>query len=314
MCLLVLAWNTHPRYRLVVAANRDEYHDRPAAALSRWLDPDILAGRDLRAGGTWLGIDRRRRFGIVTNFRDRPTEAAPVTLPGGRPVRQRRLRLRGYGSQSSPRVLPPARTLGIPPRRAALQHAAPTAPSRGGLIPRYLAGTASPGDYLAALEPEASGYGGFNLLVADGESLWYASNRGAPFARALSPGVHGLSNERLDTPWPKLRRVRQGFEHWLRAGGGAEDGELFTLLADRSPAADGEELPSTGLAPEWERILSSPFVLHESYGTRCSTVLAIDPAGACYLAERRFDPSGACSGETQYRLAPGEWPSPKAGD
>src|SRR5487761_887039 len=123
MCLLVLAWNTHPRYRLVVAANRDEYHDRDAAPLCLWPAPtDILAGRDLRAGGTWLGIDRRRRFGIVTNFRD-------------------------------------------------LARAQPQAPSRGGLIPRYLDGGRGAGDYLAALESEAAGYGGFNLLLADAESL-----------------------------------------------------------------------------------------------------------------------------------------------
>ena len=71
MCLLVLAWNTHPSYRLVIAANRDEYHERPAAPLGPWSGADdILAGRDLRAGGTWLGMDRRRRFGVVTNFRD----------------------------------------------------------------------------------------------------------------------------------------------------------------------------------------------------------------------------------------------------
>ncbi len=261
MCLLVLAWNAHPRYRLVVAANRDEYHERPSAPLGRWPSAaEILAGRDLRAGGTWLGIDRRRRFGIVTNFRD---------------------------------------LMGAPPQ----------APSRGGLIPRYLNGTAGPGDYLAALAPAAEAYGGFNLLLADGESLWYASNRGTPFARALSPGIHGLSNERLDTPWPKLVRVRRGFEAWLRGGGSVDDGELFALLADRAPASD-EGLPSTGVSPEWERTLSSPFVLNPSYGTRCSTLLAIEPAGACFVAERRFDPSGARSGETEYRLGRGEWPGP----
>jgi uncharacterized protein with NRDE domain len=259
MCLLVLAWNTHPRYRLVVAANRDEYHDRPAAPLGLWPAPaDILAGRDLRAGGTWLGIDRHRRFGIVTNFRD-------------------------------------------------LMPAPPQAPSRGGLIPGYLGGAADPGGYLAALESEAGGYGGFNLLLADAESLWYGSNRTTPFARALSPGVHGLSNERLDTPWPKLRRVRRGFEEWLRGGARADTGELFLLLEDRTRATETEGLPSTGLAPEWERTLSSPFVLHETYGTRCSTLVAIESTGACYLAERRFDPSGARSGETEYRLAPGDW-------
>jgi uncharacterized protein with NRDE domain len=255
MCLLVLAWNAHPRYRLVIAANRDEYHDRPAAALAHWPSPpDILAGRDLRAGGTWLGIDRHRRFGVVTNFRDR---------------------LRG----------------------------SPQAPSRGDLIPRYLAGEAHPQDYLEALEPSAANYGGFNLLLADAQSLWYASNRSSPFARALSAGVHGLSNERLDTPWPKLRRVRRGFEAWLRDGPAAEGGELFALLGDREPAIDEGTVPG-----EWDRILSSPFVLNESYGTRCSTILAMEPAGACYLAERRFDRGGVCTGETQYRLAPGEWP------
>lgn len=262
MCLLVLAWNIHPRYRLVVAANRDEYHERPTAALAHWPAPDdLVAGRDLRAGGTWLGIDRNRRFGIVTNFRD-------------------------------------------------LMRAPPAAPSRGRLIPGYLTGAGGPGAYLGALENTAGEYGGFNLLLADSESLWYGSNRGTPFARALSPGVHGLSNERLDTPWPKLRRVRRSFEDWLRGGIGVETGELFTLLADRTPATAEEGLPSTGLSPEWERTLSSPFVLNESYGTRSSTIVAIEPGGACYLAERRFDPGGVLSGETEYRLAPGDWPAP----
>jgi uncharacterized protein with NRDE domain len=264
VCLLVLAWNTHPRYRLVVAANRDEYHDRPSAPLGRWPAPaELIAGQDLRAGGTWLGIDRRRRFGIVTNFRD--------LLPA------------------------PAH-----------------APSRGGLIPRYLAAAASPGDYLAALERDAAGYGGFNLLLADAESLCYGSNRCVPFARALAPGVHGLSNERLDTPWPKLQRMRRGFEEWLRGSASADDGQLFALLADRTPATQEEDLTSTGLSPEWERTLSSPFVLHHSFGTRSCTVVAIEPSGACYVAERRFDPSGAQSGESEYRLGPGEWPEPTA--
>src|SRR5215470_10376085 len=80
MCLLVLAWHVHPRYRLVVAANRDEFHARAAAALARWPAPDeILAGRDLQAGGAWLAVDRGRRFGVVTNFRElqRPKPGAP---------------------------------------------------------------------------------------------------------------------------------------------------------------------------------------------------------------------------------------------
>ena len=71
MCLLVLAWRCHPQHRLVVAANRDEFHARPAAGLAPWDDaPDIIGGRDLQANGAWLAVDRRGRFGIVTNFRE----------------------------------------------------------------------------------------------------------------------------------------------------------------------------------------------------------------------------------------------------
>ena len=80
MCLLVFAWNVHPRYRLIFAGNRDEFHDRPASPMAWWADqPDILAGRDLQAGGTWLGVSRAGAFGVVTNFREmqRPTPGMP---------------------------------------------------------------------------------------------------------------------------------------------------------------------------------------------------------------------------------------------
>ena len=71
MCLIAFAWNAHPDYRLIVGANRDEWHDRPAAPAAWWADfPQILAGRDLKAGGTWMGMTRTGRFGAVTNFRD----------------------------------------------------------------------------------------------------------------------------------------------------------------------------------------------------------------------------------------------------
>ena len=65
MCLLVLAWNAHPRYRLVLAANRDEYHERPADPLARWPAPDMLAGRDQKAGGTWLGLKAFTSAGLM---------------------------------------------------------------------------------------------------------------------------------------------------------------------------------------------------------------------------------------------------------
>ena len=300
MCLLVLAWHAHPRYRLVVAANRDEYHERPAAPLVKWPAPaELLAGRDLRAQGTWLGIDRERRFGVVTNFRE-------------------------------------------------LQRTRAGAPSRGGLVPLYLGArpgeapreitpAATPGaaEFFAALRERAHEYSGFNLLLTDERSLWYGSNRATPFARELPHGVYGLSNELLDTPWPKLQRVRAGFEAWLSAErpGGTE--ELFRLLADRNPATPPREnaltgtdertasakarapagpptaeLPQVqgGLPREWERALSAPFVLHPVYGTRCSTVLLLAPDGALELLERRFDADGNVAGETAFQLRASEWP------
>jgi uncharacterized protein with NRDE domain len=271
MCLLVLAWQAHERYRLVVAANRDEFHARAAAPLGLWPPPaDILAGRDLRSQGTWLGVDSARRFGVVTNYRE------------------------------------------LQPPRAG-------APSRGDLIPQYLAARTgdspiAPAQFLAALEAPASGYSGFNLLLANGDSLWYASNRTASFARGLPPGVYGLANESLDTPWPKLERVRAGFQMWLRQGASAGTEQLFALLADRTPAQESAGTHTGALPPDWERALSAPFVLHSAYGTRCSTVLLLEGDGRLQMAERRFDPAGDVTGESEFQLPPGAWPSqPRAG-
>src|SRR5690606_34669410 len=193
---------------------------------------------DLQAGGTWLAVDERRRFGVVTNFRD-------------------------------------------------LQPPKPGAPSRGSLIPAYLEQDDSPGQFLAGIEPEATAYGGFNLLLCDGGQLWYACNRNDRFARPLKPGIHGLSNHFLNTPWPKLLRVKRRLEEWLEVSGDRSAPEpLFEILADRRPALDGEELPQTGLDPDWERTLSAPFVVHPVYGTRCTTVLLLDAAGGLYMGER----------------------------
>jgi uncharacterized protein with NRDE domain len=265
MCLLVLAWRVHARYRLVVAANRDEFHARAGAPLAKWPPPaELLAGRDLRSQGTWLGIDRERRFGVVTNFRE-------------------------------------------------LQPARPAAPSRGQLVPDYLGARqgetpARAADFLATLEPRAALWSGFNLLLSDADSLWYASNRTNPFARELRPAVYGLANESLDTPWPKLQRVRSGFEAWLQDAGPADAEGLFALLADRTPAEDAPQADTGALPREWERALSAPFVLHPEYGTRCSTVLLLDDDGGLRLAERRFDAAGELSGESEFRLQAGEWP------
>ena len=257
MCLLVLAWMKHPRYRLVVAANRDEFHDRPAAPLGWWNDDGrVLAGRDLRAGGTWMGVTRGGRFGVVTNFRDLET--------------------------------PPASD----------------SPSRGRLVPDFLTGDAAPGAFLERLSGSAARFAGFNLLVGSPRSLHYFSNRGEPARRELGPGIYGLGNHSLDSPWPKLVRTRERFAGALTAEE-PDVGDLFDLLADRERAS-AELLPDTGLPPDWEHALSSPFVLHGRYGTRCSTVLLVRSDGGTVVLERRFDAAGRQSGATRLEFAADE--------
>jgi uncharacterized protein with NRDE domain len=183
-----------------------------------------------------------------------------------------------------------------------------SAPSRGALIPAFLAADSPPADYLAALETDAPGYAGFNLLLGDRDSMWYASNRGDRFARELQPGIHGLSNEFLDTPWPKLVRVRQTFTTLLESPRSADRralaAELFAALADREPAPEGS-LPPGGLEPELARRLSAPFVLDPTFGTRCSTVLTISYDDELLITERRFDSHGEPAGESEYALNAG---------
>jgi uncharacterized protein with NRDE domain len=148
-------------------------------------------------------------------------------------------------------------------------------------------------------------YQRMRLLLGDGDSLWYASNRADQFARALPPGIYGLSNEFLDTPWPKLVRVRARFTELL-ASPLAEDreafiGQLLDMLSDRQTAAP-DSLPPGDLSPEWARKLSAPFVLDPGYGTRCSTVLTTSDDGALALVERRFDAAGNVSGQSEHLL------------
>lgn len=268
MCLLVFAWQQHSRYRLVFAGNRDEFHDRPAAPLHWWradqaapdarARSDILAGRDLLAAGTWLGLSRGGRFGVVTNYRD-------------------------------------------------MQRPVAGAPSRGELLTQWLSASSTPSEFAAALAPRGSDYAGFNLLLADDAEMVYASNRAGPFARRLEPGVYGLSNHLLDTPWPKLARTRKRFAEIL-VSAQPPLADLEQMLADRQPAADAE-LPATGLTPDWERMLSAPFIVDTRtgaaarYGTRCTTVVLADET-SIVVRERRFDAAGRSSGMEEVSFGP----------
>jgi len=251
MCLILFAWRAHPEHALVVAANRDEYLDRPSRAAAFWEDfPDVLAGRDLTAFGTWLGVSRSGRFAAITNYRN-PAERMAV------------------------------------------------APSRGHLVADYLTASVRPRGYLSEVSVRADQYNGFSMLAADPDSLAFFSNRQGAIVE-VEPGVHGLSNHLLDTPWPKVKTGKARVERLLE---GRFDHEAYLdLLGDTEPAHDAV-LPDTGVGPEFERRLSSIRIVGGNYGTRCSSVLRIGSDGKVDFWERSYDREGNACGTAHFKFA-----------
>lgn len=253
MCVLAFAWDAHPSWALVMAGNRDELHDRPAAPLGRWPQAaHVIGGRDLQSGGSWLGVSEEGRFAVVTN-------------------------LRGYG--------PPA------PGRA----------SRGALVADLLTGT---GRHADAETADLAAFNPFNLIVADRQGSLFLTNRPAPARVRLGPGLYGLSNGALDEPWPKTVQLKAALLDWL-----LKDADDPAALLD--PLRQ-EQLPDFGQAPAipseiaQEPRQSPVFIRNPVYGTRCSSVVAIDRAGKGTIIERRFTPDGAPAGETRLAFA---WPA-----
>jgi len=250
MCLVVFAWKMHPEYRLVLAANRDEFHKRPAQELHWWPDyPDILAGRDLQAGGTWLAVSKPGRFATVTNYRE----------------------------QLSPQ---------------------PGLRSRGEIITNFVSSAAPVGKFVASLESDD--YAGFSLLAADRDELWYVSNRGDE-AVPLAPGVYGLSNASLDTPWTKLVRTRNALRN-LTESGEVDETTLLRIMADRTPAPSAD-VEAGNLPFVLAKALTAPHIVSAEYGTRCSTALTWSEQEKISVCERRFDVAGTASGDSRYSFA-----------
>lgn len=173
--------------------------------------------------------------------------------------------------------------------------------SRGELASRFLESPRELEGFTATLAETAQDYGGFNLLVCNGNHLQYLSNRPDFDSRPVEPGVHMLSNAQLDTPWPKARLAAAAMRAWIDRDLVDEASLLATMLHDH-PAADSE-LPETGVGRELERLLSSPFIRSPSYGTRCTSLLRLSRAGEVELFERRYGGNGAVEGETRVRFA-----------
>jgi len=237
MCLIVFANDFLKDYKLIFAANRDEFYNRPTEQADFWKDhPDLLAGKDLQAGGTWMGITRKGKFAAITNFRD-------------------------------------------------LKNHRNDAPSRGNLTLDFLVNDFTPEEYYNRLSSDLQDYNGFNLILGDTNELYYFSNK-TNGLKKLEPGIHGISNAILDTPWPKVEKSKRQLKHLIEQKN-IHPWEVLNLLDDTSPAKD-EELPDTGVGLELERTLSSIFIKSEKYGTRSSTIVTVDKHNNVKFVEKTY--------------------------
>ncbi len=165
--------------------------------------------------------------------------------------------------------------------------------SRGALVRDAILSDDPLDAIVARVWADRDAYGGFHLLLGDGERMVHLSNREAAI-RELKPGVHAVSNGPIDQRWPKMRRGDDTLARALDADRVDEDA-LFALLSDRTPAPD-DALPDTGVGIDLERMLSPVFIEGEAYGTRASTVLTLGPS-SLRVRERRFGAAGL-EGET----------------
>lgn len=240
MCLIIFAYDCHPNYRLILAANRDEYFKRPTKKAHFWdSHPWVLAGRDLEMLGTWMGITRSGRFAALTNFRD------------------------------------PSQQL-------------MDAKSRGELVSSFLCLNERPSKYLQDVINQRDLYNPFNLIVGDPSHLFYYSQQTSK-VQELKPGIYGLSNHSLDTPWPKVQKSKQALANYIENQTLINPQALLGIMSDDEKVQDCE-LPNTGIEYTFEKKLSSIFIKGMNYGTRSSTVLLIERSNHVIFTEKSFSP------------------------
>ncbi len=171
--------------------------------------------------------------------------------------------------------------------------------SRGELVSHFLQGDRSAQDYLLEVQNHQDLYAGFNLLLADNTGLWYFSNR-ERLIRKLKPGLYGLSNGLLDTPWPKVQRLKALLEK-NREAIPTHPPALIDILHDQQRPGD-DQLPDTGIGLERERLLSTCFIQSPIYGTRNSTALILNREGTLHWHEQHYDVHGAPQSVTDRSL------------
>ena len=181
---------------------------------------------------------------------------------------------------------------------------APAPRSRGGLPLRYLTGEQDPKSYLQSMATRAGEYAGFNLLLGDRDSLWYYTNSPAQTGHTplcLQPGIYGLSNARLDTPWPKVNLGKARLGELLDNSPPSHEG-LADVVGDRHLADQGA-LQLHGMKSEMELLLSAQFIVTDRYGTRSSTTLWTDSDGLASWRELSFDAQGEVRERQEFKFA-----------
>lgn len=267
MCLIAFAWQASAEFPFALVANRDEFHERPTEALRWWLDAPIAAGRDLKAGGTWLGLNRQGRFAAVTNVREGKVEQSARVSRGelvtraltrSGPLDQVEQALAELGEETAGFNLLVGDLFGA-------HHSL-----------RYLTNRSkvNEGPGARALTPHV-------------------------VARTVPAGVYALSNAGLDDDWPKTRLAEQQLRRALRH----RDPDGFWTVTESREVADVEDLPDTGVEQDVERFLSAAFIVGDNYGTRSTTRILSQPHTSIDLTERRFDALGELTGSTHIRLS-----------
>ncbi len=280
MCLIAFAWQAHPDFPLVVAANRDEWRERPAAPAHWWPDsPDLLAGKDLKADGTWLGVTRTGRFAALTNFRD------PSDRKSGAPTRGKLVSDYLQGSLGPAEYLDTLRA-----------HAA----AFEGF--NLLVGDASSlycfSNRGAAIESVAPGVHALSNHTLD--EPWPKVEKSKSALEAiLQAKMAGEARPASISPYlPVAAASADGTGHH-QPDVAAIKSALFALLSSRAAALD-DELPRTGVGLEWERILSPIMIAGKDYGTRCSTALILAASGDAFFSEWTRGASGEVAGRVDF--------------
>lgn len=279
MCLATIAWQQHPDFPLVIWANRDEFHDRPTK-ITHWWQPNeeqgnlsghILAGQDMQAGGTWLGISKTGRFALLTNVRDPHNIRKDARSRGELPTRFLTSSLSTQDFQ----------------QQLATDKSAYNGFNLLMFDGNSLGYASSEHVDQASLLPETYGLSNAVLNSPWPKTLWLQQQ-----LRDQVSTSENTSPPSIDDSVGQL--TQRGFAALVH-----------------NQQAEPHQLPQTGVPAKWEQLLSSPFIISPAYGTRSSYVILLDSRGQWHYSERSFNAAGECLDEQNFKTPLNDTSAPR---